>query len=253
MVKAYLKLVGIQIATGVVLSLISGIAVWIISMFGGMVGASPGAHGTMIISGIVSVVGSFFVAAVIRQWIIPTYVSQSEVNYGDGYFARHIRDKNFLTNKPFVLMFVPSTLLGLVAVLLTFYYGWVVYAPEDFFILVPFVAFSIMLLITGIGGMFVKADYSQCPKCKSMYSFIYDGTSDRINESYIESKTEDVTETVGEVKGSNGEHIADVTHTYKQQYNREVNVASWEVYKHCAKCGRKMTESHSEKTKGQWR
>ena len=273
MFKVRMKLLLIQLATGVVLTLVSVIllslfyALWglligpiIFGFFGGgyRYEYSMGAVGTIIFSGLVSLAGSFFIGLMIRSWLAPTYVWQSDVDRGRGYFARRIRDKKFLHNSRFVLLFVPSTILGMAGLAVTIYFGGIVYAQQlaegwNFLISVPITTLSVMFLTTGIMGMILKDPDSQCPKCKCMYSFVYQDVSGRSNSSYTQNKTRNVTETLGELRDSNDEHIADVTHTYAYDYSRSVNVSSWKVYKYCANCGKEVSEAHSERTYGEWK
>ena len=273
MIKVHLKLFGIHLATGAVLTLISVIllsvfyALWglflgpnIFGFFGGgyRYEFQMGAIGTIIVSGLISAVGSFFVGMWIRGPLAPTYVTESDVENGRGYFARRIRDKKFLHNRRFILMFVPSTILGLAGMAATIYYCAIVYAEElavgwNFLISVPCISLSVMFLVTGIMGMATKAPYSQCPKCKCMYSYVLRSVGDKYGHSYTQSKTRNVTETLGELRDGNGDHVADVTHTYAYDYTRDVNVQDWKVYKYCAKCGESDEESHREVHYGNWK
>lgn len=267
MLKIYAKLIGIHLATGTILTLLSIILLWIFEqIWGGILGPIilgngyeliMGGKGPLIFTAILSLVGSLGVTLFIRSWIAPSHVDRYEVDNGSNYFARRIRDKKFIHNSFFILLFIPSTIIGLIGTLLTYHFCGEVYLNElsqgwNFIIGIPFVSFSIVFLITGFGGMLIKAEYSQCPRCGCMNSFIYENTSDRTKTTYNQSKVRDITEKVGEVRTDSGEYISDINHTYQRTYNRNVTETSWNVNKYCANCGKEISESHIEKSHGSW-
>lgn len=93
MYKVHIKLWLFHLATGVILSLISGILLSsFYALWGLLIGSmlfvffgwgyryefSMGAVGTIIFSGIVSLAGSIFVGLIIKSLLAPTYVKQSD-------------------------------------------------------------------------------------------------------------------------------------------------------------------------------